>query len=136
MHEGLKASIAPDKYIYNKVCDHTQESSLDINAMLDIVRDAEVVVFAGGISPRLEGEEMPVEVPGFRGGDRESIELPQVQRLALKALKEAGKRVVLVNFSGSAVGLVPDSENCDAILQAWYPGQAGGTAIADVLTGR
>ena len=136
LHEGMKASIAPDKYIYNKVCDHTQESSLDINAMLDIVRDAEVVIFAGGISPRLEGEEMPVEVPGFRGGDRESIELPQVQRLALKALKEAGKRVVLVNFSGSAVGLVPESDNCDAILQAWYPGQAGGTAIADVLTGR
>ena len=136
LHEGLKASITPDKYIYNKVCDHTQESSLDINAMLNFVRDAEVVVFAGGISPRLEGEEMPVEVPGFRGGDRESIELPQVQRLALKALKEAGKRVVLVNFSGSAVGLVPESENCDAILQAWYPGQAGGTAIADVLTGR
>lgn len=135
LHEGLKASITPDNYIYNKVCDHTQESSLDINAMLDIVRDAEVVIFAGGISPRLEGEEMPVEVPGFRGGDRESIELPQVQRLALKALKEAGKQVVLVNFSGSAVGLVPESENCDAILQAWYPGQAGGTAIADVLTG-
>ena len=136
LHEGLKASITPDKYIYNKVCDHTQESSLDINAMLDVVRDAEVVIFAGGISPRLEGEEMPVKVPGFRGGDRESIELPQVQRLALKALKEAGKQVVLVNFSGSAVGLVPESENCDAILQAWYPGQAGGTAIADVLTGR
>ncbi|MBO7271047.1 MAG: glycoside hydrolase family 3 C-terminal domain-containing protein, partial [Bacteroidales bacterium] len=94
----------------------------------------EVIQAAGLTLPEslgLEGEEMPVEVPGFRGGDRESIELPQVQRLALKALKEAGKRVVLVNFSGSAVGLVPESENCDAILQAWYPGQAGGTAIAD-----
>lgn len=136
LYEGLKSAIEPGYFVYNKVCDHTNESSLDINKMLEAVKESDVVVFSGGISPQLEGEEMPVEVPGFRGGDRENIQLPQVQRLALKALKEAGKHVVFVNFSGSAIGLEPETKNCDAILQAWYPGQAGGTAIADVLTGK
>ena len=98
-------------------------------------KDADVVLFAGGISPSLEGEEMPVEVPGFKGGDRTDIELPAVQRDLLKALKKAGKKVVFINYSGSAIGLVPESNTCEAILQGWYPGQAGGTAIVDVLFG-
>ena len=104
----------------------------------DVLRQLEgidIVVFAGGISPRLEGEEMPVQVPGFSGGDRTDIELPDVQRRLLKTLHDAGKKVILVNFSGSAIGLVPETESCDAILQVWYPGQEGGTAIADVLFG-
>jgi beta-glucosidase len=79
---------------------------------------------------------MPVSAPGFRGGDRENIQLPTVQRNIVKALKQAGKRVVFVNFSGSAMGLAPESKNCEAVLQAWYPGQAGGTAVAEVLMGR
>ena len=105
------------------------------DVLLKQLEGVDVVVFAGGISPRLEGEEMPVEIPGFRGGDRTDIELPQVQRDLLKALHDAGKKVVLVNFSGSAMGLEPETESCDAILQAWYPGEEGGTAIADVLLG-
>ena len=109
--------------------------ALDEKAVLAELEDVDVVIFAGGISPRFEGEEMRVEVPGFFGGDRTDIELPEVQRRLLKALHEAGKKVVLVNFSGSAVGLVPETETCDAILQAWYPGQEGGTAIAEVLFG-
>ena len=96
---------------------------------------ADIVIFAGGISPKVEGEEMPVEIPGFDGGDRLSLELPQVQRGLIAQLHKAGKQVVLVNFSGSAMGLVPETESCDAILQAWYPGQDGGSAIADVLFG-
>jgi len=109
--------------------------ALDEAAVLKQLEGVDVVVFAGGISPRLEGEEMPVQVPGFSGGDRTDIELPDVQRRLLKALHEAGKRVILVNFSGSAIGLVPEQETCDAILQAWYPGQEGGTAIVDLLFG-
>ena len=100
------------------------------------VADAEIVIFVGGISPQLEGEEMGhVQLPGFSGGDRTNIELPQVQRDILKALKQAGKKVVFVNCSGSAMALAPETESCDAILQAWYPGQAGGKAVADVLFG-
>lgn len=97
--------------------------------------DADIVIFVGGISPQLEGEEMKVSMPGFRGGDRETIELPNVQRQLIKKIKGAGKQVVFVNCSGSAVALAPEDEICDAILQAWYPGQAGGQAVADVLFG-
>ncbi len=98
--------------------------------------DAEYVVFVGGISPAIEGEEMKkVSFPGFRGGDRTDIELPAVQRELIAALHRAGKRIVYVNCSGSAVALEPEAQHCDAILQAWYPGQAGGTAVADVLFG-
>ena len=99
------------------------------------VKDADVVVFAGGISPRLEGEEMGVKLPGFKGGDRTDIELPAVQRELLNALATAGKKVILVNCSGSPLGLVPETKSCQAIVQAWYPGQAGGKAVADVLFG-
>ena len=95
----------------------------------------ETVIFAGGLSPRLEGEEMPVYIPGFSGGDRTTIELPEVQRNIIKALHDAGKKVIFVNFSGSAIALVPEKENCSAIVQAWYPGQTGGTAVAEVLYG-
>ena len=104
--------------------------------MLQELDGIDTVVFAGGINPRLEGEQMQVDIPGFRGGDRTSIELPQVQRNILRALRDAGKTVVLVNFSGSAVGLEPETESCCSILQAWYPGQEGGTAVAEVLAGR
>ena len=106
-----------------------------IQSILDRLDGIQTVVFAGGISPRLEGEEMPVAVPGFDGGDRTDIELPDVQRELLKALHDAGKKVILVNFSGGAMALEPETETCDAILQAWYPGQEGGTAIADILFG-
>jgi beta-glucosidase len=109
--------------------------ALDETAVLEQLEGIDIVVFAGGISPRLEGEEMPVEVPGFSGGDRTDIELPDVQRRLLRILHEAGKKVVFVNFSGAAIGLVPETETCDAILQAWYPGQEGGTAVTDVLLG-
>ena len=115
--------------------DLVEETPLNLNATLARVKDADVIIFAGGISPLLEGEEMKVSAPGFRGGDRTDIELPAAQRNVLAALKKAGKKIVFVNFSGSAMALAPEAGNCDAILQAWYPGQAGGTAVADVLFG-
>jgi len=104
--------------------------------LLAQVGEAETIIFIGGISPRLEGEEMRVSEPGFRGGDRTSIELPQAQRDVLRWLHESGKKVIFVNCSGGAVAMVPELETCDAILQWWYAGEQGGTALADVLTGR
>lgn len=116
--------------------DMGKESPVDYKGLVDRLKDIDVVVFAGGISGELEGEEMPIEMPGFKGGDRTDIELPASQRNCIKALKKAGKRVILVNCSGSAIGLMPESESCEAILQAWYGGQSGGQAIAEVLFGK
>ena len=112
-----------------------KEVNVNLNTAVEKVKDADIILFAGGISPSLEGEEMPVTIPGFKGGDRTDIELPAVQRDLLKALQKAGKKIIFINYSGSAMGLVPEAGICDAILQAWYPGQAGGTAIVDVLLG-
>lgn len=111
------------------------KQKVNIDASVACVKDADVVVFAGGISPLLEGEEMGVNLPGFKGGDRTDIELPAVQRELIHALHRAGKKIILVNCSGSPIALEPETKNCEAILQAWYPGQAGGTAVADVLFG-
>lgn len=95
----------------------------------------DVIVYVGGLSATLEGEEMPVPYDGFDAGDRTNLDLPAVQTATLKKLKATGKPVILVNMSGSAIALNWENENLDAILQAWYPGQEGGTAIADVLFG-
>jgi beta-glucosidase len=112
-----------------------KELPIDYQQIIAQLKGINKVVFCGGISAALEGEEMPVQIEGFKGGDRTSIELPKVQRNFLKALKEAGKQVIFVNCSGSAIALTPETETCDAIVQAWYAGQEGGTAIADVLFG-
>lgn len=108
---------------------------VDIRKSVESVKEADVVIFAGGVSPSLEGEEMGVNLPGFKKGDRTDIELPAVQREMIAALHRAGKKVVFVNCSGSPIGMEPETKACQAILQAWYPGQAGGTAVADVLFG-
>lgn len=97
--------------------------------------DADIVIFAGGISPALEGEEMPVRVEGFKGGDRTSIELPKVQRDLIRRLHDEGKKVIFVNCSGGAVALMPEDSICDAIVQAWYPGESGGIAVAETIYG-
>ncbi|TCD28339.1 glycosyl hydrolase [Pedobacter psychrodurus] len=99
------------------------------------VKDADVIVFVGGIAASLEGEAMPVSVEGFKGGDRTNIELPKIQTNMMKALKATGKPVVFVNMSGGAMGFEWEAANLPVILQAWYGGQAGGQAIADVLFG-
>lgn len=99
------------------------------------VSDADAILFVGGISPQLEGEEMPVAVPGFKGGDRTSILLPAVQTELMKALKATGKPVVFVMMTGSALATPWESENIPAIVNAWYGGQSAGTAVADVLFG-
>lgn len=111
------------------------KKDVDIRKSVERVKDADVVIFASGISPSLEGEEMGVNLPGFKKGDRTDIELPAVQRELIDALYRAGKKIILVNCSGSPIGLEPETKKCEAILQAWYPGQQGGTAVAEVLFG-
>ncbi len=111
------------------------QKTFTIDEILEQARESDIIIFVGGISPNLEKEQARVSVPGFDGGDRTSIELPQVQRDILRALHEAGKKIVLVNCSGSCVALTPETETCDAIIQAWYAGEQGGHALADVLFG-
>ena len=107
----------------------------DFTAVANKLKDADVIIFAGGISPQLEGEEMQVNAPGFNGGDRTSILLPSVQTELMKALKSTGKPVVFVMMTGSAIAIPWESENIPAIVNGWYGGQSAGTAIADVLFG-
>src|SRR5208283_103161 len=85
--------------------------------------------------PELEGEEMPVKLAGFSGGDRTSIDLPAAQEEFLKALATTGKPLVVVLQNGSALAVNWAQQNANAILEAWYPGEEGGTAIADTLAG-
>ncbi len=115
--------------------DFGKELDIDFTGLIDKLKAIDEIVFVGGLSTLLEGEEMPVSLPGFKGGDRTDIELPEVQRNCLKALKAAGKKIIFINCSGSAIGLVPETESCDAILQAWYAGESGGQAVADILFG-
>jgi beta-glucosidase len=112
-----------------------RELPVNFTELINKLKGINEVIFVGGISPKLEGEEMPIEYHGFKGGDRTNIELPESQRKCLQALKKAGKKIVFVNCSGSAIALTPETESCDAILQAWYGGQSGGQAVADVLFG-
>lgn len=107
----------------------------DFTTLTHRIKDADAIVYVGGISPQLEGEEMRVDYPGFNGGDRTSIMLPAVQTELLKALKNTGKPVVFVLMTGSAVAIPWEAGNIPAIVNAWYGGQSAGTAIADVLFG-
>jgi beta-glucosidase len=102
---------------------------------LEVAGKADVVVAVMGLSPAVEGEEMPVDVDGFAGGDRTDIRLPRPQEELLKQIHALGKPVVLVLLNGGALAVNWAAEHLPAILEAWYPGQAGGNALADVLFG-
>ena len=104
------------------------------NAM-NIAKASDVIIYVGGITSQLEGEEMRVDYEGFKGGDRTNLKLPKVQEDLLKSLYATGKPVVLVITSGSAMAVYWEDKNLPAILQLWYPGEEGGTALADVLFG-
>jgi beta-glucosidase len=103
---------------------------------IEAAKGSDAVLFFGGLSPYIEGEEMDVDLPGFRGGDRTEIDVPATQTELLKELKQANENLVAVFLSGSALAMNWEQENIPAILQAWYPGQRGGTALADVLFGK
>ena len=121
-----------DKYAYLNWTDVSRDLEAEALAAAE---DADVILFFGGIDANLEGEEMGVELDGFLGGDRTHLELPAPQEALLKKLHATGKPVVMVNFSGSAMALNWENENLPAIVQAFYPGEKAGTAIADLLWG-
>src|SRR5213078_2713031 len=102
---------------------------------VNAARQADAVVMFLGLTARLEGEEMPVQIEGFRGGDRTSLDLPAAQQRLLEAVVAVGKPTVLVLMNGSALAVNWAQDHVPAIVEAWYPGQAAGTAIADVLFG-
>jgi len=102
---------------------------------VDAARSADVVVFVGGLTGDVEGEEMTVNYPGFAGGDRTDLRLPATQRALLEALHATGKPVVMVLTGGSALAVEWAQANLSAILMSWYPGQRGGTAVGEALFG-
>ncbi|HZC44460.1 MAG TPA: glycoside hydrolase family 3 C-terminal domain-containing protein [Acidobacteriaceae bacterium] len=102
---------------------------------VEVAKQADAVVAFVGISPRLEGEEMPIHIPGFSGGDRTSIDLPDVQVKMLQAVAATGKPLIVVLMNGSALAVNWSAQHANAILEAWYPGARGGQAIVDTLLG-
>ncbi|HVY83000.1 MAG TPA: glycoside hydrolase family 3 C-terminal domain-containing protein [Steroidobacteraceae bacterium] len=102
---------------------------------VEAARNADLVVMVAGLSPRIEGEEMKVDAAGFAGGDRTSLDLPAPQQSLLERVNAVGKPVVLVLMNGSALGVNWADQNIPAIVEAWYPGGEGGTAVAALLAG-
>lgn len=107
-----------------------------LEALASRAAESDVIIFVGGISPAVEGEELRITLDGFAGGDRERIELPVIQSRVLKALHKTGKPVIFVLCTGSAIALEQNEGDYDALINAWYGGQEGGTAVADVISGR
>lgn len=138
--EGIQKAFIGANVRYAKGCNvidtPAYNSKDDYAEALTIAAKAEVIVFVGGISPRLEGEDLKVKVPGFLGGDKTDLNLPTVQTKLLKELKKLGKPIVLVLLNGSALSVNWEQDNLDAIVETWYGGEKGGEALADVLIGR
>jgi beta-glucosidase len=103
---------------------------------LAAARNADLVIAAVGITADLEGEESPLAIPGFKGGDRTTLDLPAEEQQLVETLKGTGKPLVVVLVSGSGLAVNWIQANADAVLQAWYPGEEGGTAVAETLAGR
>lgn len=139
VEKGKTHKVVIEYWQYADVCELRFETGrmwhADARETAQAVKDADVILFAGGISAALEGEAMTVHAEGFNGGDRVSIALPAVQTALLKELKATGKPVVFIMLTGSAIAAEWEAENLPAIVNAWYPAQAGGLAIADMLFG-
>jgi beta-glucosidase len=142
---GIKSVAGPNiEVTYDRGCplavrnDGRDQPSENLQtAALASAKGADIIIYVGGISPGLEGEEFggANRYDGFNGGDRTRIELPAVQENLLKALQATGKPVVFVNCSGSAIAMPWEAEHLPAIVQAWYPGEQGGRAVAEILFG-
>jgi beta-glucosidase len=128
-YEDIRGAIAKFMWSFPRFTERITDEAVSV------AKQADAVVLVMGISPTLEGEEMTVKVEGFRGGDRTDISLPKQQDALIKAVQATGKPVVLVLLNGSALAVNWADENVAAIVEAWYPGEAGGTAIADVIFG-
>ncbi|MFZ1306483.1 MAG: glycoside hydrolase family 3 C-terminal domain-containing protein [Ferruginibacter sp.] len=138
--EGIKKVLGKNVQVkYQKGCNITDtihyNRQKDFDPAIAAVRDADVIVFVGGISPRLEGEALQVSIDGFNGGDKTNLDLPAVQTALLKELKKTGKPIILVLMNGSALSINWENENMDGIIEAWYGGEAAGQAVANVLFG-
>jgi beta-glucosidase len=112
-----------------------QQNDLLIKEAVKLAANSDVAIVVAGISPRLEGEEMPVKIDGFYGGDRTNMKIPAGMSKLISEVYKTGKPVILVLTSGSALAINWEKENIPAILQAWYSGQEGGNAVADILFG-
>ncbi|KAA6329491.1 Beta-glucosidase [termite gut metagenome] len=135
--EAIKSRVSSStEVIYEKAVNYVAEpNDAEVAALVNRLKGVDVVVMVGGISPELEGEEMPVKVEGFSGGDRTSIALPHVQTYLMRALTKANIPTVFVMMTGSAIAIPWEAANLPAVLNAWYGGQDAGSAIADVLFG-
>ena len=134
--KGIRAKTGAE-IVYLRASDYTTPEA-GADEIRKAVEGADLVIYVGGISPRLEGEEGDAgreKLDGFLGGDRTGIMLPKVQTQVMQVVKQIGIPLVFVSMSGSAVAFPWEAENADAILQAWYGGQAAGTAVADILWG-
>ena len=141
--QGIRAAAPHAEVVYAHGADlvegikgGTQYPAEAREEALRAAKNADIVIFVGGLTADLEGEEMDVDYPGFAGGDRTDLRLPASQEQLLEALQATGKPVVLVLTTGSALAVDWAQQHVPAILLAWYPGQRGGTAVADALFGR
>jgi beta-glucosidase len=131
---GIRARFAQSKVVYVKGTGLVETDKSGDRAV-EAARKADLVVMVSGLSPHVEGEEMKVNAEGFSGGDRTSLDLPAPQRKLLERVHALGKPTVLVLMNGSALGVNWADENVPAIVEAWYPGGEGGTAVAAMLAG-
>ncbi len=137
-YKAIRNKLKKADVIYEKGVDYvipSENSEEEMASLVKRMKDRDVVIFVGGISPEIEGEEMPVKIEGFTGGDRTSIKLPAIQTRLMQVLHAEGIPVVFVMMTGSAISTEWESEHLPAILNAWYPGQDAGNAIADILFG-
>jgi beta-glucosidase len=129
--EGIRNAVSPEVEVYSSeaIAIQGEAAAGAFDSTLAHVADADLIIYAGGLNPRIEGEQ------GFADGDRTSIALPAIQTAYLKALHATGKPVVFVMMTGSAIAIPWESQHIPAIVNAWYGGEFAGTAVADVLFG-